>query len=147
MGLKVYLPIALVVFVAATLGADVVAQTSIGGKALSDALHEHLYWAGVELLGTLFLLAPFIAVAGICALAERRARTRTVLAIFSLAMLALLYFYFQGYQAAQRAELQHMWTAATLSIGFLPFGIGLAVVLAVILFGWLAKEVDPRVSG
>jgi hypothetical protein len=146
MGLKVYLPITFVVFVAATLGADVVAQTSIGGKALSDALHEHLYWAGVELVGTLLLFAPFLAVAGICAFVETRARTRTVLAIFSLAMLALLYFYFEGYQAAERAELQHMWTAAALSIGFLPFGIGLGAVLAVIVFGWLAAEFDPRVS-
>jgi uncharacterized membrane-anchored protein len=146
MGLKVYLPVAVLLFVAATLGADVVAQTSIGGKALSIALHEHLYWAGVELAGTLLLLAPFVVVAGICAFVERRARTRTVLVIFSLAMLVLLYFYFQGYQAAEHAELKHLWTAATLSIGFLPFGIGLAVVLAVIVFGWLATELDPRAS-
>src|SRR5438270_9174982 len=118
MGLKVYLPIALVVFAAATTGADVIVRTSLAGQPLLAAFHEHLYWASAELGGTLLLLAPFVAVAGTCALVERRARTRAVLLIFALAMVALLYFYFQGHEAAERAELQHMWTAATVSIGF-----------------------------
>jgi heme/copper-type cytochrome/quinol oxidase subunit 3 len=143
MGLKLYLPIAVMVFAAATAGADVVARTSLG-QPLVAAFREHLYWAGAELVGTLLLLAPFVAVAGICALAERKARTRSVLVIFALAMLALLYVYFQGYQAAKRAELEHLWTAAALSIGFLPLGIGLAVVSAVTVFGWLATQFDPR---
>jgi len=146
MGLKLYLPIAVMVFAAATAGADVVARTSLAGQLLVAAFQEHLYWAGAALVGTLLLLAPFGAVAGICALAERRARTRSVLVIFALAMLALLYVYFQGYQAAKRAELEHLWTAAALSIGFLPLGIGLAVVSAVTVFGWLATEFDPRAS-
>jgi uncharacterized membrane-anchored protein len=144
MGLKLYLPVSLAVFLAATTGADAFAGMSLGGQTFAAALQENLYWARVELFGSLLLLAPFIAVAAVCALVERRARSRTVLLIFAVAMLALLCFYFQAYQTAERAELQHMWTAATLSIAFLPLGIGLAVVLAVILFGWLATELDPR---
>jgi heme/copper-type cytochrome/quinol oxidase subunit 3 len=146
MGLKVYLPIAFLIFGAATAGADVIARSSLAGQPALAALHEHLYWAGVELLGTLLLLSPFVAVACVCALVERRARTRTVLLIFALAMVALLYFYFQGYQAAERAELNHIWTAATLSVAFLPVAVGLPVVLAVVVFGWLATEFDRRIS-
>ena len=103
MGLKVYLPVAVVVFLAATTGADLVARTSIAGQPFAAALNEHIYWAREEFVGTMLMLAPFIAVASICAFAERHARTRSVLLIFAAAMLTLLYFYFQGHQAAERA--------------------------------------------
>jgi hypothetical protein len=146
MGLKVYLPVALIVFVAATTGADLVARTSIGGQPFSVALREHLYWAAVESVGTILLLAPFVAVAFVCRLMENRARTRSVLVIFAVAMLTLLYFYFQGYQAAERAALQKMWTAATFSIGLLPFFIGVPVVLAVMGAGALAAKFDRRMA-
>ena len=146
MGLKVYLPVAVVVFLAATTGADLVARTSIGGQSFDAALQEHLYWAGVQFVGTIVLLAPFVAVALVCAFAEKHARTRSVLVIFALATLTLLYFYFQGYQAAERAMPQKMWTAAALSIGLLPFFIGVPVVLAAIGAGALAAKFDRRVS-
>ena len=146
MGLRVYLPVAVAVFLAATTGADLVARTSLAGQPFAAALHEHLYWAGVQLVGTMLLLAPFIAVAFVCAFVERQARTRSVLFIFAVAMLALLYFYFQGHQAAERAALRKMWTAATLSVGLLPFFVGLPVVLAVMGGGALAARFDRRMS-
>jgi heme/copper-type cytochrome/quinol oxidase subunit 3 len=146
MGLKVYLPVAVAVFLVATAGADLVARTSIGGQPFAAALHEHLYWAAVELVGTALLLAPFIAVAFVCARIEKQARDRSVALIFTAAMLALLYFYFQGYQASERAMLQKMWTAATLSVGLLPFFIGVPVVLAALGAGAVAAKFDRRMA-
>jgi hypothetical protein len=146
MGVKLYLPVAVVVFLAATTGADLVARTSIGGQAFATALQEHFYWAGVQFVGTMLLLAPFIAVAFVSAFAEKHARTRSVLLIFAAAMLTLLYFYFQAHQAAERAMLQKMWTAATLSIGLLPFFIGVPVVLAAVGSAALAAKFDRRIS-
>lgn len=146
MGLKVYLPVAVVVFLAATTGADLVAQMSIGGQPFAAALHEHLYWAAEEFVGTMLLLAPFVAVAFVCAFAEKRARTRSILLIFAVAMLTLLYFYFEGHQAAERAMLQKKWTAAALSVGLLPIFIGVPVVLAALGAGALAAKLDPRIS-
>jgi len=146
MGLKLYLPVSLMVFLAATTGADVFASMSIGGQPFAAALHEDLYWAGVELVGTMLLLAPFIAVALVCTLLERQSRTRSALLIFAFAMLTLLYFYFEGYQAAERAALQKMWTAATLSIGTLPVFIGVPVVLAAMGAASLAAKFDRRMS-
>ena len=96
-------------FLAATTGADLIARTSIGGQPFVAALHEHLYWAGVQFVGTMLLLAPFVAVAFVCAFVEKQAQTRSVLLIFAVAMLTLLYFYFQGHQAAERFALQKMW--------------------------------------
>lgn len=146
MGLKVYLPLALVVFLAGTTGADLVARTSIAGEPFGVALREHLYWAGLQFVGTLMLLAPFVAAAFVCARAGKQARTRTVAPIFTAAMLTLLYFYFQGHQGAQLALLQEKWTASALSVGMLPFYPGIPVVLAVIAAGALAAKYDPRIS-
>lgn len=145
MGIRVYLPVAVVVFLAATTGADLVARTSIADQPFAAALNEHLYWAREDFIGTMLLLAPFTAVAFVCAFVEKHARTRSALAIFALGMLTLLYVYFQGYQAAERAELQKMWTAAALSIGFLPF-VGLTVVIAAMGAGALAAKLDRQIS-
>lgn len=146
MGIKAYLAAATVVFLAATSGADIIAKTSISGEPFMAALREHFYWAGVQFVGTMLLLAPFLAVAMTCGFTERRARSRWVIAIFLVAMSVLLYFYFEGYQAAERAMLQEMWTAATLSVGLLPFFIGVPVVLAAMGAGALAAKLDRRES-
>jgi hypothetical protein len=146
MGLKAYLPLAFVAFFAATTGADLIARTSIAGQPFGPALHQHLYWAGVQPVGTLFLHAPFVIVALLCAHAEKRARTRSILPIFAVAMVTLLYFYFQGHQAAEHAALKHMWTAASLSVGLLPIFVGAPVVVAVAGAGILAAKMDGRMS-
>ena len=142
--LKVYLPVAFVAFVAATTGADLFASISIGGEPFAAALREHFYWASVQFVGTLFLLVPFVAVALIGALVERRARQRSATLIFAMGMLTLLYFYFQGYQAAEHAMLAKRWTAASLSIGLIPFFIGVPVVLAAGVAGAVAASFDRR---
>lgn len=144
MGLKVYLPLALVVFLAGTTGADLVARTSIAGEPLGVAMREHFYWAGVQFVGTLMLLAPFVAVAFLCARAGKQARTRSVASIFAAAMLTLLYFYYQGHQEAQLALLEEKWTASALAVGMLPFYPGIPLVLAVLVAGKFAAKSDPR---
>jgi hypothetical protein len=143
-GLKVYLPVAFIAFVAATTGADIIASTSIGGEPFATALREHFHWASVQFVGTLLLLAPFVAVALIGDAVEKRARRRSAMFIFTMGMMTLLYFYFQGYQAAEHAMLAKRWTAASLSIGLLPFFIGVPVILAAGLAGALATSIDRR---
>ncbi|MGX7895078.1 hypothetical protein [Tsuneonella sp. HG222] len=146
MGFRIYLPIGFAVFVAATTGADVFARMTIAGESLGVALGEHLYWAGVQVVATLLLLAPFIGIPFLCHLVEKKARRRGVIGIFSMAMIALFFFYFQGYQGAQVALLEGKWTASTLSVGLLPFFIGLPVFIAACGVGALAIELDPRKS-
>ena len=146
MGLKVYLPLSAASFLVATTGADLVARMTIANEPLSLALREHFYWAGVQFVGTLLLLAPFAGVAFVCAGVEKRARGRSAALIFGAAMLALIYFYFQGHQAAQHASLERHWTAAALSIGLLPFFVGLPVVVTAIGAGILVARFDRRVE-
>ena len=146
MGLKVYLLLAVVVFLAATTGADLIARISIAGEPLTVALREHLYYAGMQFVGTIFLLAPFVAVAFACSRAHKQVRGSSVPLIFAVAMFALLYFYFKGYQGAQQALLEEKWTAAALSVGLLPFFIGIPVVLASWGAAALAAKFDRRTS-
>lgn len=144
MGIRIYLLLAVVAFLAATTGADLVARTAIAGEPVNVALREHLYWAGVQLPGTLLLLAPFVAAAFLCARMERKARTRSAASIFAIATLTLLYFYFHGHQGAQQALLEKKWTAAALSVGLLPFFIGGPVLLIATGAALLARKFDPR---
>lgn len=146
MGKAGYLLAAGLSFLGATTGADLIARTSIGGEAFASAAREHLHYAVVQLPGTLFLLAPFVVVALICAVPGRRARSRSVIPVFAGAMLTLLYFYYHGHQGSQHALLEDKWTAAALSIGLLPFFIGIPVVLAVLCLVALATKLDRAPS-
>ena len=101
---------AAVAFLVATTGSDVFASVTIGGQPSSKAFSEHFYWAGVQLIGTLLLRAPF----GFLAVIESRVHDRTItwkaLALFAIPTLCLIYSYFEGYQAAQIAMLDKRWT-------------------------------------
>lgn len=130
MALRYYLFAALAAGAAATTGADLLARTMIGNQSPGTALVEHLHWAAVQFDGTLLLLAPFVVVALICVGVDSGGQRSSVVTIFALAMLVLLYFYLDGHLDAQEAALRERWTAATLSIGLLPFFVGVPVMLA-----------------
>lgn len=146
MGLKVYLPLAVVVFLAATTGADLVTKTTIAGMLFDAALRDHFQWVGRHFVGSLYLLAPFIAVALICARVEKKVRSRSTIVIFALAMLTLLYFHFITYEWEQRALVEGTLIGASLAKGLLTVAIEVPVVLAVIVAGALATKFDRRMS-
>jgi hypothetical protein len=144
--LKIYLPTALAAFAASTTGADVLARMNVACQQFEAALQESLYYLGVGLVGTILLLAPFFTVAFICALAEKYGRTRSISIIFAVATAALIYFYFQGNFGAQEALKEKHWTAAALSVGLLPFFIGVPVALVTAAAAALAAKLDSRRS-
>ncbi|WP_310468134.1 hypothetical protein [Sphingomonas sp.] len=143
MQLKIYLTIAFIAFVAAVTGSDLVARMTIGQLSLGEAISEHLEWASLTLIGILFLLAPFLCVAIMCAKAQRKTRARSVTVIFGASLIALMYRYFDAFQAAEQAMLGERWTAAALSIGLLPFFVGLPVVLLAFGATVIASRFDP----
>ncbi len=142
---RAYLLIATGVFLAAVTGSDLIARMTIAGNPLSIALTEHLnsLWIG----GILFLSAPFVGVAFICGAANKWAKTRSVVALFFTAMAVLAYFYFGGFQASQQALLDSKWTAAALSIGLLPFFIGLPLLGVTAIVAAILAHVDRREPG
>jgi hypothetical protein len=143
---SVYLLFALVAAIAATFGSDILARMTIGGESLSSAGGEHLRYALNGWMGTIFLFAPFLAVGSASAAFHKRGRTRSALLIFALGQLPLIYFYFQGYGRAQQALADEHWTAAALSVGLLPFVIGIPVVLLVAFASLIALGVESRMS-
>lgn len=141
---RTYLVTALLVFVASVTGSDLFARTTIAGEAFTLAMTEHLRWASMTIVGLLFLFAPFAVTALICSSLNKRARTRSAVLVFSVALATLVYFYFGGFQAAQRAVLERKWTAAALSVGLLPFFIGIPLVTAVGVAALIVARVDRR---
>lgn len=141
---RTFLLIALLMFLVAVTGSDLFARISIGHLSLMGAVSEHIEWAAMTLIGLLLLLAPFLVVALICAIANKRARARSAVTIFAAALITLLYFYFGAFQAAERAVLNAHWTAAALSIGLLPFFVGTPTVLLTAAAAALAASFDRR---
>lgn len=149
MTIRVYLLLATLAFVVAVTGSDVFARMTIAGATFGDALVEHLRWVLPMVIGVVLLFIPFAGTALICGGANRRARTRGAAAIFGLAMAVLGYFYFDGFQTAQHAALAQQWTAATLSVGLLPFFVGIPVLTIVAVAALVIMRFDrcpPRTA-
>lgn len=144
MSMKTYMLIALAAFVIIVSGSDVFARMTIGGDTLAGALKEHLRWAALTSIGIALLCFPFLASASACGRANRRARTRATATIFGLALFVLGYFYFRAFQAAEHAMLEKRWTAASLSIGLLPFFIGVPLWGSVEILSFVATRLDKR---
>lgn len=143
--MRAYLLIATAAFVVAVTGSDMFARMRIGQLSFGHALGQHLEWVSMTIVGNLVLLAPFLAVGAICAIANHRARTRSAACLFGVALVFLTYFYFKGFQAAEQAMLDEHWTAAALSIGLLPFFVGAPFVLVVVGLGLAIVRIDRRV--
>ena len=140
-----YLLIALVAFFAAVTGSDLFARTTIAGDSFGYAVAEHL--RSLEIVGIVILFVPFGGTALICGLANKRAKTRSVATIFCISMLVLGYFYFGGFQAAQHALLEKKWTAAALSVGLLPFFIGIPMLALVAIAAAVVARTDRQPAG
>jgi len=137
--LAVYFSVAAAAFLIATTGSDTYARITIGGQQLGPALSEHFYWAGVQFMGTIPLLLPFGFMAAIGSWTEDNTNRWKGLVIFGLPTIYLIYAYFEGYRASKAAELEKLWTAATLDVGFLPFAA-----VPVVLLAWLIAYVAVR---
>ncbi len=116
-----FMGLGVALFVAATLGSDVVARTTVGGEGAWQAASQHMYYALIQPIGTAMLLAPFLLLGWMGASAARRKGFDAGLAVFLLGMLLLGFMYFSGYQDSQALMKERKWTAATLSVGLLPF--------------------------
>jgi phosphotransferase system glucose/maltose/N-acetylglucosamine-specific IIC component len=117
----VFFALAIFLFIIATLGSDVVARTTVGGDSFGKAISDHVYYAVIQPIGTTMLLAPFLLLGWMAASAAKRKGFDAGLGVFLLGMLLLGFMYFSGYQDSQGFMKERKWTAATLSIGLLPF--------------------------
>lgn len=131
-------------FLVATNGFDILARVSVGREPFSKAASESFYYAAIQPIGSLLLLAPFIALAWLSLRVEQKANAVSAWALFVISVSALGWFYFEGYQGAQHAMLQEKWTAAALSVGMLPFTSVPVLLLAALLGGLIVWKWGRR---
>lgn len=146
MQLRSYMGLAAAAFLIATTGGDIVARTTIAGNTLNQAFMEHLDWASVTVTGVFLLFIPFAGAAFIGFQLQKFGKTINVFIIFLLSMTILIYFYFNGFADAQRAVLERQWTAATFSVGLLPFFVGLPLLLAMQVGGRMILQFIKRLE-
>ena len=140
---KAYLLTAIAAFIVVVTGADLITRMTNARDTFSHAVGEHLHWASLTIAGVMFLFMPFGGAALICRAANKRAKTRSAIVLFVVALASLGYFYFSGFQASQQAMLDQKWTAATLSIGLLPF-FGVPLLGVVVIAAAVIARADRR---
>lgn len=142
MRLRSYLLLAALAFVIAVTGSDMFAKMAVSDLSIGQAFVQHLEWASLTVFGIVLLFAPYGAAALICAKLNERSRTGTAATLFALSLFVLSYFYFGGFYSAEQAMVDKRWTAAALSIGLLPFFVGVPFVLALIGAAFIARKLD-----
>lgn len=107
----------------------------VAGDAFGYALRNALVVAARGLIGTMVLMAPFFVLAYLAVWVARKASVLLAAIVFVPPVAVLEWYYHWGYVAAEHALLQKKWTAAALSIGLLPFFVGVPAVAAAVVLG------------
>ena len=122
---------------------DVASRMIVARQSFSDAVGDHLDMALIPPLLTLALAVPFAALAWLSYLLGCRNAVKRGIALLSLPSVVLAYFYYWGLHGQQQALLQEQWTAAALSVGLLPFFVGIPIVLCALGVYFVVK---PRAA-
>jgi hypothetical protein len=133
--------IAVANFLVASVAFDVFSRTVVGKQPLGHAVYEHLYYAGVQPVGTVFLLAPLLGLAAIGIWISRKNLSGAKW-LFGAGALALSCLYCVGFYSSQQALQAKSWTAAALSVGLLPF-LGAALLVVCSVVGMLLPQRVP----
>jgi hypothetical protein len=130
-------------FLVSTNGFDILARLLVAHQPFGAALRESGYYTIVQPIGTAMLAAPFLVAGLLSAAVARRANLAQASLFFVVVVAILGWIYFLGHWGAQQALLQKKWTAASLSIGLLPF-ISIPVILVaaivVVVIAWWHKR-------
>ena len=117
---------------------------AVSGESIRFAASDSAYYMAVQPIGTLMLLGPFVAMAGLSAEVAKTSG-RVGAAVFFCVLAAVLgWMYFSGYWGAQIALGQKKWTAAALSVGLLPFMSVPVLLVAAIATGLIAWRFRRR---
>lgn len=127
-----FIAAAIILFFAVDLAADVLARISIEGQSIELAAREHLYYASVQVPGTVFLSLPYVGLAfiGLPVLRRRGALAGVLFLLCGVALLGGVYGF--GYQQSALAMVARHWTAAALTMGMMPI---LSVPVLLLAFG------------
>src|SRR5690348_15572165 len=112
-----FLALAVGVFLAADVGAEILARVWVGGRPPGPAAREAFHSLAAQPVGELMLLAPFLLLAWMAASLARARTFASGLLLFGIAASALAVLYVLGHVGAEQALNSRKWTAAALSVG------------------------------
>lgn len=139
---KLFLSVAFATSIISIIGFDVYARIVIGLETLIHAVNESLYYSGIEIVGTIWLIAPFIIIGLISASAARKDR---IIRGWSFFILPIMGLYLKGHIDEAHLLEQKKWTASIFAVTFLPLmSIPILFVLGIALI--IFKAVDKRNS-
>jgi hypothetical protein len=128
--------------------ADIASRMVVARRSFNDAVGEHLRMAAIQPFGTLMLAIPFAALGWLSYRQGRRNAMKRGVALLFVPSVVLAYFYYSGFYGSQQALLEKHWTAAALSVGVLPFFVGIPTVLsAVVVFFAVKPRIAASVQG
>jgi hypothetical protein len=132
-----FIALACLAFIVSTIVFGALAKVIVAGDTIEHALSEHLHY--MTIVGSLVLLSPFLALAGIGVGFRNKRGAKFGFVAFFAGLIPLMGLYWFGYIGSEEALLNRKWTAAALSVGLLPFQS--VVVLIVVLVGaaWASR--------
>jgi hypothetical protein len=128
-----FLIFAIVGYLICDLGFGVYAQVKVRHLSIYQSLHENLYYAAIQPLGTIMMAAPFLFLGWISASFAQRYKLSIAILLFFATFAVLVYMYFSGHMASEMCLLEKKWTASALSTGLLPFQSGSILLIVFIV--------------
>ncbi len=122
---------------------NVLARIAIGGEAFGRALLDTIHTVMSQPVASAMLGLPFFAAAVLGVEVERLANRRTGSTIFFACLAGIVAIYLAGYWSAQQSLATKSWTAASLTIGLMPFK-SLAVLVVGVLAGFYCQRYFKR---
>lgn len=130
---RFYSPWALGAAALSIVGFNVLARIAVGGEPGGRALLDTIHTIMSQPVASAMLGLPFFLAAILGVELERLSNRRTGSTIFFACLAGIVVIYLAGYWAAQQSLVAKNWTAASLTIGLMPFKS-----LGVLLLGALA---------
>lgn len=116
-----FLAVTLVGYVICDVGFGVYARIKIQNLSIYQSIMEKLYYSAIQPLGTMMMMAPFLFLGGISASFAQKNNISIAFLLFLITFSVLGYMHFLGHMNSEMYMLEKKWTAASLSIGLLPF--------------------------
>jgi hypothetical protein len=125
-------------FLIATNGFDIAARIVVVGQPAPYACHQSFYYMASQPIASLLLAWPFAALGYLAFCLSQRTDDLKAFLFFTGFWLVLAGMYGVDFVSAQQAMKAAAWTAATLSIGLLPF-LSIPVLVVALIASRLIK--------
>lgn len=141
---RAFLFLAFFTYLVCDLVFAIYARVNIGTDSLMHSVTESLYYMGVQPVALILGVGPFIFLGWLSASVAAIRGILAAILIFGIGALLLGNMYFWGHIDSQSSMLLQHWTAATLSVGLLPFKSIVVLVPLYIVKLLIKRNASPK---